>query len=57
VKSLEDIGEIVVKNINGIPVYIKNVADVRFGSISIWCNYWKWRRRKITGSSNDAEGC
>jgi Cu/Ag efflux pump CusA len=33
VKSLEDIGEIVVKNINGIPVYIKNVADVRFGSI------------------------
>ncbi|KVV15778.1 CusA/CzcA family heavy metal efflux RND transporter [Flavobacterium sp. TAB 87] len=31
VKSLEDIGNIVVKNINGLPIYIKNVADVRFG--------------------------
>jgi Cu/Ag efflux pump CusA len=28
VKSLEDIGEIVVKNINGIPVYIKMWPDV-----------------------------
>ncbi len=31
VKTLEDIGNIVVKNNNGLPVYIKNVADVRFG--------------------------
>lgn len=31
VKSLEDIGNIVVKNSNGLPVYIKNVAQVRFG--------------------------
>jgi len=32
VTSLEDIGRIVVKNTNGIPVLINNVADVRFGS-------------------------
>ncbi|TDE05592.1 CusA/CzcA family heavy metal efflux RND transporter [Flavobacterium hiemivividum] len=31
VKSLADIENIVVKNINGMPVYVKNVADVRFG--------------------------
>ncbi|PKH68323.1 CusA/CzcA family heavy metal efflux RND transporter [Flavobacterium sp. ALD4] len=31
VKSLEDIENIVVKNTNGIPIYVKNVADVRFG--------------------------
>ncbi|SHG22931.1 cobalt-zinc-cadmium resistance protein CzcA [Flavobacterium segetis] len=31
VKSLDDIGNIVVNNNNGIPVYIKNVAEVRFG--------------------------
>ena len=31
VKSLDEIGNIVVKNINGIPIYIKDVADVRFG--------------------------
>ncbi len=32
VGSLEDIGNIVVKNNDGIPVYIKDVADVGFGS-------------------------
>ena len=31
VSSLEDIGKIVVKNVNGTPVLINNVADVRFG--------------------------
>jgi cobalt-zinc-cadmium resistance protein CzcA len=31
VKALADIENIVVKNINGMPVYVKNVADVRFG--------------------------
>jgi cobalt-zinc-cadmium resistance protein CzcA len=31
VKSLEDIEKIVVKNTNGIPIYVKDVADVRFG--------------------------
>lgn len=31
VNSLEDIGNIVVTNTNGLPVYIKNVAQVRFG--------------------------
>lgn len=31
VTSLDDIGKIVVKNTNGIPVLIRNVADVRFG--------------------------
>ena len=31
VKSLEDIENIVVKNVNGTPIYVKNVADVRFG--------------------------
>ena len=31
VKNLEDIENIVVKNSNGFPIYIKNVADVRFG--------------------------
>lgn len=31
VASLEDIGRIVVKNSNGIPTLISNVADVRFG--------------------------
>ena len=30
--SLDDIGKIVVKNVNGIPVLITNVADVRFGN-------------------------
>ncbi len=30
-KSLEDIGNIVVTNQNGLPILIKNVADVRFG--------------------------
>ncbi len=32
VNSIQDIENIVVKNDNGIPVYIKNVAQVRFGS-------------------------
>lgn len=32
VKSLDDIENIVVKNTNGIPVYIKDVAQVGFGS-------------------------
>ena len=31
VKSLEEIGNIVVKNTNGLPIYIKNVAEVRYG--------------------------
>jgi cobalt-zinc-cadmium resistance protein CzcA len=31
VKSLEDIENIVVKNTNGMPVYIKNIAQVSFG--------------------------
>tara|TARA_R110000868_G_scaffold40008_4_gene138761 strand:- start:6725 stop:11059 length:4335 start_codon:yes stop_codon:yes gene_type:complete len=31
VKNLEDIENIVVKNSNGFPIYVKNVADVRFG--------------------------
>lgn len=32
VTNLEDIGNIVVKNVNGIPVLVKNVAEVRTGS-------------------------
>ncbi|MBN8695593.1 MAG: efflux RND transporter permease subunit [Bacteroidetes bacterium] len=32
VKSLEDIGEIVVKNVNGIPVLIRDIANVQYGS-------------------------
>lgn len=31
VKSIQDIENIVVKNTSGMPVYIKNVAEVRFG--------------------------
>ncbi len=31
VKSLDDIENIVVKNTNGLPVYIKNIAQVNFG--------------------------
>ena len=31
VKSLDDIENIVVKNSNGFPVYIKNIAQVQFG--------------------------
>ncbi len=31
VNNLEDIENIVVKNSNGFPIYIKDVADVRFG--------------------------
>ena len=31
VKSIEDIENIVVKNSNGLPVYIKNIATVNFG--------------------------
>ncbi|ADV50762.1 heavy metal efflux pump, CzcA family [Cellulophaga algicola DSM 14237] len=32
ITSLEDIENVVVKNINGIPIYIKDVAKVGFGS-------------------------
>lgn len=32
VKSIQDIENIVVKNTNGLPVYIKNVAQVRYGN-------------------------
>lgn len=32
VTSLEDIGNIVIKNPGGIPVYMKDVANIRFGS-------------------------
>ncbi len=32
VSSLEDIGNIVVKNSNGLPIYIKDIAKVGFGS-------------------------
>jgi heavy metal efflux system protein len=32
VKSLEDIENIVVKNDNGIPIYVKDVAEIGFGS-------------------------
>lgn len=31
VTSLEDVGNIVVKNTNGIPVFIKDIAEVKFG--------------------------
>nr|WP_314840083.1 CusA/CzcA family heavy metal efflux RND transporter [uncultured Flavobacterium sp.] len=31
VNSLEDIGNIVITNTNGLPVYIKNVAQIRYG--------------------------
>lgn len=31
VKSLEDIGSIVVANKNGVPIYVKDVAQIRFG--------------------------
>lgn len=31
VKSVEDIESIVIKNINGIPILIKNIATVKFG--------------------------
>jgi cobalt-zinc-cadmium resistance protein CzcA len=32
IKSLEDIENIVVKNVEGVPILIKNIADVNFGS-------------------------
>lgn len=32
VKSLEDIENTVVKNVNGVPIYVKDVAQVQFGS-------------------------
>lgn len=32
VKSIEDIGEIVVKNMNGIPVLIRDIANVQYGN-------------------------
>ena len=32
VSSLEDIGNIVVKNENGFPIYVKDIAKVQFGS-------------------------
>ena len=32
VKSIQDIENIVVKNVNGLPIYIKNVAQVRYGN-------------------------
>ncbi|EIA07588.1 CusA/CzcA family heavy metal efflux RND transporter [Flavobacterium frigoris] len=32
VKSLQDIENIVVTTANGLPIYVKNVADVRFGT-------------------------
>jgi cobalt-zinc-cadmium resistance protein CzcA len=31
VNSIQDIENIVVKNSNGVPIYIKDVAQVRFG--------------------------
>lgn len=31
VKSLDDIGQIVIKNVNGLPVRVADVAEVRFG--------------------------
>ena len=31
VKSIEDINNIVIKNINGNPIYVKNIAEVKFG--------------------------
>ncbi|MFT7252373.1 MAG: cobalt-zinc-cadmium resistance protein CzcA, partial [Flavobacterium sp.] len=31
VKSIEDINNIVIKNVNGNPIYVKNVANVRYG--------------------------
>jgi cobalt-zinc-cadmium resistance protein CzcA len=32
VKSIQDIENIVVKNVNGLPIYVKNVAQVRYGN-------------------------
>lgn len=32
VKSIPDIENIVVKNVNGLPIYVKNVAEVRYGN-------------------------
>lgn len=32
VKSIENINNIVIKNINGNPIYVKNVANVRYGA-------------------------
>lgn len=31
VKSIQDIENIVIKNANGLPIYVKNVAQVRYG--------------------------
>ena len=31
VRTLEDIGQIVLKEVNGTPVYMRDVADIRFG--------------------------
>ncbi|HQE33802.1 MAG TPA: CusA/CzcA family heavy metal efflux RND transporter [Flavobacterium alvei] len=43
VKSIQDIENIVVKNTNGLPVYVKNVAEVRYGNAN--------RFGAITGNS------
>jgi heavy metal efflux system protein len=32
VKSIQDIENIVVKNVNGLPIYVKNVAQVHYGN-------------------------
>ncbi len=32
VKSLEDIGNIVLRNTNGVPLLVRNVADVKYGA-------------------------
>jgi cobalt-zinc-cadmium resistance protein CzcA len=39
VTSLEDVKNIAVKSTGGIPIFIKDVAEVKFGNAcTLWCN-------------------
>ena len=55
VSSLEDIRNIVVKNEGGVPIYIKDIATVDFGSAIRFGAITG--RRKSFRSGNDAKRC
>ena len=58
VRSLNDIKKIVIKNENGVPITVNDVADVRFGSaVRYGALTQDGEGEVVGGTGNDAQRC
>jgi cobalt-zinc-cadmium resistance protein CzcA len=53
-KIISDIEQIVVKTVNGLPIYVKNVAEVRFKYCQSFAPLQVTGKVKSTWASDDA---